>query len=108
MMTSFHQGEDVVFQLSVYTSAAKTTRKDLTGATVLYRIGLASEGITALQVAGSVTDPAEGEIGVTLTDTQTAGLAASTHDHQFIVTQGSDTQVVLAERVKVFPLLPAA
>ena len=86
-----------------------STRKDLTGASVVYRIGLATVPYTTLQKTGSITDPAQGVLQVELTAAESESLAAADYDHQFIVTDGAGhVSVVRRERVRVRPLLPEA
>lgn len=104
---SFHQRDDVNFDGTVYSDAAKTTKKDVTGATVTGRIGLKSTPATTLEVAGSVLDGPEGEIRIPLTSAQTGAITAGLYDFQAEVVDGSGDKNVVADfKVRCYQALP--
>ncbi|MDH3636855.1 MAG: hypothetical protein OES09_00120 [Gammaproteobacteria bacterium] len=113
--TTIHQGQDVVLTMTVYEDAAKTTVKDLTGATIEYRVGDKSNAHRHLSVtsvasaAGSVTaitDDTGGILTVTLKAAD-MGLPAKTYDHQVRVTDAAgNLDVVYDDRLTFTAAIP--
>ena len=101
------QGQDVDLDATVYTDETLTTKKDLSGGSVVGRIGSSSTPETDLESAGSVLDGPEGEIRVPFTAAQTATLEAGLHDVQIEAIDNSGNKgYPIDQKLRVKPVLP--
>lgn len=104
---SFHQRDDVHFDIIVYADRAKTTPKDVSGATVTGRIGLKSAGQTDVELTGSVLDGPTGSIRIPLTSAESEGLDAVVYDFQAeVLDQAGDLNTVVDQKVRCKQALP--
>lgn len=113
--TTIHQGQDLVLTVTVYEDAALTTPKDLTGATIIYRIGDKADHYRALNITAtptangsvtSITDAAGGVMTVTL-DKLDMEIPATTYDHQIFITDAAgNLDVVYDDRLEVKSTIP--
>lgn len=100
------KGETARLPATVYTTTAQTTPQNVTGASVTFRIGDAAGSVGHLSKAGSVEDGINGEILVTLTDTETNTLTNGIWDYQFIVSDGTNVIAAVEGHVQVLNLIP--
>lgn len=99
VIKSFHQGEDVNFDVTVYSDEALTVLKDVTGGAVVGRLGISETPSTSVETAGSVVDGPGGVIRVPVTSAQSAALAAAVYDFQAELTLGGLRGVVTDYRL---------
>lgn len=101
---TLYKGEDAYIPLTVVDQAGAA--KNLTGATVTFRLGDTRVGSTVFEKAGAVDDGAAGEISVVLTNAETALWDVRTYHFQFIVEDATgDLQVVKSGIVEIKNLL---
>lgn len=104
-----HNANDVIITIIVYADAAKTTRKDLSGASVDYIIGNTRTDTRFLKKAASITDAGNGVAIVTLTKSELASLSARRWSHQVFVTDGTGrSKTVTDGNLTVSETLPTA
>lgn len=113
--TTIHQGQDLVLTVTVYEDDALTTPKDITGVTIVYRLGHKATDTTALQVTGTpnsngsvtaITDAANGVMTVTL-DAADLQLPAQTYDQQVRITdQAGNLDIVYDDTIEIIESLP--
>lgn len=105
----FTQGDEPTYDVTVYTDRNETAVQDITGATVVGKLGLVSVPTTFIEVAGSVQDGPNGLARVTFPAAQTAAavLPAGEYDMTIRVTLGGVPSTVLRKRVHVLAELPA-
>lgn len=105
---TLHQGDDIEINATVYTTPAKTTPKNVTGATVTGRIGSRVAGQTALEAAGSVIDGPAGRVRVIFASAATATLAAARHDIDIEVVDasGKKNNILDDRQIRVIKALP--
>lgn len=101
-----HQNETGVIQCSV--NDENGDDKDVDGATIAWRWGNKASKVFGAAVVGTIVTAGEGLIQVALTAVITAVIPVGPHDHQFIVTIGTDVQVVREGLILIKEMLPAA
>lgn len=106
---TIHQDSDYTLEFTIYTTAAETTARDLTGyGTPVYRVGSLLEDGTDLQINGQISDAVNGKIQVSISSAQSGALPVDTYDHQLFVTDNSsNTQVALDGKLVVKEALPS-
>lgn len=106
---TIYQGDDKNLDVTIWADAAKTTRRDINGASARYLIGKISSDSLVFAKAASITNGGQGTLRVTLTKTETAALAARRYTHQIVLTDinGLDS-VVLDGFLTVRETLPTA
>lgn len=111
-----HQGEAILIPLTVWSDEAKTTYKQLGGASIDYRIGTSSRLVlritstpTAQGSSTSVVDPTNGGALIDFKQGDTALLRPRRYIHQVIVTDVTGKPNVVTDGyLDVFETLPSA
>ena len=105
---TIYTGETANIRVTVVDQAGDP--KNLTGATIEFRIGSTRYDTFQLSKAGSlVNDGSDGLIQVDLTTVETAALTNLMWDFQFLATDSdSDVQVVKEGLIDVKPVLPTS
>lgn len=85
---SIVQGDDTVLQFTIYTDDTKTTAKDITGYTGVYRASWRRDTVLE-KTNGVVSDGPNGVFEVTLLAAETVLLRPGAHPHQLQLTDTS-------------------
>ena len=94
---TIHQGEDVVIDVTVWSDETKTTVRDINGATAVYRIGKIGSDKLVLSKAAQITNGGQGQLRISLLDSETANLAARRYTHQVVVTDTNGLITVVTD-----------
>ena len=84
-------GDDLVVTVTVQDEAGAVV--DITGATINYTLNTP----TPVTLVGAITDAVNGVFTLTFADTDTAGIAAATYDHQCQMTDGPGLKSTIFE-----------
>lgn len=102
-----YQGEAKVFNVQVFEDDEQQIPKDLSGASLLYRIGLSIDESTLATVVPVPIDAQQGQVDIDVPGSATANLPPRAYDHELIATDGlGHMNVVMAGRLLVRYTLP--